>query len=58
MKPKFLNILINSVESGVALGYRRAFKDTDSPKEDHILQTIVAAVMTEIYENFTFEDED
>lgn len=58
MKPKFQNILINAVESGVALGYRRAFKHTDSPKEDQILQSIVAAVMTEIYENFTFEDED
>lgn len=58
MKPKFLNILVNTVESGVALGYRRAFEHTDSPKEDHILQTIVTAVMKEIYENFTFEDED
>lgn len=58
MKPKFQNILVNAVESGVALGYRRAFKHTDSPKEDHILQTIVTAVMSEIYENFTFEDEN
>lgn len=58
MRPKFRIIITNAVESGVTLGYRRAFKHTDSPKEDHILQTIVTAVMNEIYENFTFEDED
>lgn len=58
MKPKFHNILINAVESGVALGYRRAFKHTDSPKEDYILETIVTAVMSEIYESFTFDDEN
>ena len=58
MKPKFRLILEMAIEQGVARGYRRAFKHNDSPLEDAILHSIEESVMSQIYEYFTFEEED
>lgn len=44
------------IEDGVECGYRRAYKHTDSPNEEHIIDNIVTAVMLEISEWFNFEE--
>jgi hypothetical protein len=43
------------VEDGVAYGYRRAFKHTDNPPEEVILDSIVSGVMLELSAWFDFE---
>ena len=56
MKAKTRRILEDAIERGVARGYRRAFKHTDSPSERAILESIEGAVMFEIDNYFTFEE--
>ena len=58
MKPRFYKLLEQSIESGASRGYIRAFKHTDSPKEDAIIASVTKAIMGELHENFNFEDED
>jgi hypothetical protein len=58
MKAKTHRILEMAIEQGVARGYRRAFKHTDSPLEDAILESIEDCVMGEIYEYFTFGENE
>jgi hypothetical protein len=58
MKAKTRRILEDAIERGIERGYRRAFKHTDSPNEDSILESIEDCVMGEIYEYFTFEDDE
>jgi hypothetical protein len=58
MKPKFRVILNQAIEEGVLLGYRRAFKHNEEPSEEVICETIEECVMSQIYEYFTFDEED
>ena len=58
MKAKTRYILERAIEVGVARGYRRAFKHTDSPAEATILGSIEDTVMFEIHQYFTFEDDE
>ena len=58
MKPKFRVILDQAISEGVKIGYRRAFKHNDDPSEEVICETIEECVMSQIYEYFTFDDED
>jgi hypothetical protein len=58
MKPKTRIILEMAIEQGVARGYRRAFKHTDSPAEHSILDSIEECVMSSVYEYFSFDEED
>ena len=58
MKPKFRVILNQAIEEGVLLGYRRAFKHNEDPSEEVICETIEECVMSQIYEYFTFSDEN
>ena len=58
MKPKFRVILNQAINEGVLLGYRRAFKHNEEPSEEIICDTIEECVMSQIYEYFTFEQED
>ena len=58
MKPKFRVILSEASEEGVKIGYRRAFKHNEDPSEETICETIEDCVMSQIYEYFTFDDED
>ena len=58
MKPKFRVILEQAINEGVLRGYRRAFKHNDDPSEEVICETIEECVMSQIYEYFTFDDED
>jgi archaeosine-15-forming tRNA-guanine transglycosylase len=58
MKPKFRVILEQAIEEGVRRGYHRAFKHVENPTEGAIIEHIEEAVMSSIYEYFTFEEED
>ncbi len=58
MKPKFRVILNQAIEEGVLLGYRRAFKHNEDPSEEVICETIEECVMSQIYEYFTFDEEN
>lgn len=57
MKPKIRVILEMAIENGVRRGYRRAFKHIDNPTEESICEHIEEAVMSSVYEFFSFEDE-
>ena len=58
MYPKTRVILEQAINEGVARGYRRAFKHNDSPLEGAILDSIEDCVMGQIYEYFTFSEND
>jgi len=58
MKPKIRGILEMAIEQGVRRGYRRAFKHIDNPTEESIFEHIEECVMGEIYEYFTFEEDE
>jgi hypothetical protein len=46
------------IERGVSVGLQRSRKHTDAPSDDHIRETIQKAVMDEVCEWWTFEDDD
>jgi len=58
MKPKIYNILGRCIEDGLKFGYQRAFKHTDSPTEEQILNTCLIAILDEIFEHFSFDDDE
>ncbi len=58
MKPKIHVILSQAINEGVLRGYRRAFKHNEDPSEEVICETIEECVMSQIYEYFTFPEED
>lgn len=58
MKPKIKAILDRAIEEGVRRGYRRAHKHVENPTEESICESIEVCVMGEIYEYFTFDEED
>jgi hypothetical protein len=55
MKPNTYKIIQEAVENGVALGYNRAYKHSETPSEGFIKQQIYDAVMSEICEWFMFD---
>jgi len=58
MKPKIRVILELAIEEGVRRGYARAHKHVENPAEGAIIEHIEEAVMSQIYEYFTFDEED
>ena len=58
MKPKIRVILEMAIEAGVRRGYARAHKHVENPTEGAIIEQIEDAVMSQIYEYFTFDEED
>lgn len=57
MKVKLYGIIERAVDEGVEAGYRRAFKHTDKPSEEEIVESISRAVMFNIDEVMSFDDE-
>ena len=57
MRVKSYKVLCDAVEAGINYGYRRAHKHEDNPNEASILDSVFMAVMDEIAENFTFDEE-
>ena len=58
MKPKIRVILEQAIEEGVRRGYTRAHKHVENPTEGAIIEQIEDAVMSSIYEYFTFDEDD
>jgi archaeosine-15-forming tRNA-guanine transglycosylase len=58
MKPKTRVILEMAIEQGVRRGYSLAHKHVENPSEAAIIERIEDCVMSEIYEYFTFDEED
>jgi hypothetical protein len=58
MKPKTRVILEMAIEEGVRRGYSRAHKHVENPTEGAIIEHIEEAVMSQIYEYFTFDEEE
>jgi hypothetical protein len=58
MKPKTRVILEMAIEEGVRRGYALAHKHVENPSEGAIIERIEDAVMSQIYEYFTFDEED
>jgi hypothetical protein len=56
MKVKTYAILERAIEEGIAYGYTRAFKHTDSPSEDSIKNEILNSVMNSINEVIEFDE--
>lgn len=57
MRAKTFAILERAVEEGVLRGYHRAHKHVEWPSPEHLRQAIQEAVMGEICEVFSFEEE-
>ena len=57
MRPKFRVILDQAIEEGVRRGYHKAYKHTDAPTDEAVINTIEDCVMGALYEYFDFEDE-
>jgi len=58
MQPKIRVILEKAIEEGVRYGYSRAYKHNDDPSDGTVIEAIENAVMSAIYEYFTFDDEE
>lgn len=58
MRPKVRVILEQAIEEGVRRGYSRAHKHNETPSEGAIIEHIEEAVMSSIYEYFTFDNEN
>jgi len=58
MKPKFRVILEQAIEEGVRSGWNRAHKHVENPTEGAVIEHIEDAVMSSIYEYFTFDEEE
>lgn len=56
MKPKTSVVLEHCIETGLRLGYTRAFKHTDNPDEYTIIGKQHDAIMEEIYQWFDMEN--
>lgn len=56
MKIRAYPVLCRAVEEGVAYGWRRAHKHTDSPDVKTIEEEIVTAVLNEVCQYFDFDD--
>jgi len=57
MRVKAFAVFERALESGVARGIRRAHKHTDSPNVEHLKDEIVRAVLDDVCEVFSFDDE-
>ena len=59
MQPREYRLFTECLENGLRRGYRRAFKYTDHPSDDQILESLQINVMREVHEFFSFApDED
>jgi hypothetical protein len=56
MKPKTLKALEAAIETGIELGYSRAYKHDMDPSEIYIKSCISDAIWTELYEWFDIEE--
>lgn len=59
MKAREYRLFSECLEAGLRRGYRRAYKYTDHPSEEQLLESLHTNVMGEVSEFFSFApDED
>lgn len=58
MKPKIRVILEMAIEEGVRRGWHLAHKHVESPLPSAIMERIEETVMSQIYEYFSFDEEE
>lgn len=58
MKPNLYRIVTECVEVGARRGVNRAFKYTDSPDMETIINNVDQAIMGELCEWFNFEENE
>ena len=56
MRVRAYEVFRRAVEEGVAYGWHRAHKHTDTPNEEHVKDEIVTRVLNEVCEYFDFGD--
>jgi hypothetical protein len=56
--PRIIRVLEVAIESGIALGTRRAYKHNDAPTQQQLQVAIESAIWTELHEWFVFEKEN
>jgi hypothetical protein len=57
MTPDAYKVMTMAVETGVALGVRRAYKHAAKPSEEAIIALVERAVIDELCEWFRFNEE-
>jgi hypothetical protein len=57
MTPDAYKVMTMAVETGVALGVRRAYKHDAKPSDEAIIAAVERAVIDEMCEWFKFEEE-
>jgi len=57
MQVKEYNVLVDCVERGVVMGWNRAYKHSDTPTAAYVHEQITDAVLLEISEYFTFNND-
>lgn len=55
MELKFYEIIEKALEEGIAYGFRRAYKHSDSPSEEILKEYILHAMMTSLDEIIQFK---
>lgn len=55
MKPKLIPLLERCIETGIELGWSRAFKHDDMPSEETIKTKVAEAIWSEIEDWFDFD---
>lgn len=55
LKPDAYKLATEAVEAGIAYGWQRAHKHTDTPEPETIREEIERAVMNELAERFRWE---
>jgi hypothetical protein len=50
-------VMAEAVKWGVEAGYRRAYKYTDTPEDDRFQQCLIDAIMLNLSEQFSFDEE-
>lgn len=58
MKAKSYNILVRAIEEGFEYGWNRAHKHLENPSKEVIQNAINDAIINEICEYFSFDDEE
>jgi hypothetical protein len=56
MRPNDYKVLCMAIEEGIAYGYTRAFKHTDTPSEEVIKIAMEESVLSSICEWFDFRE--
>ena len=57
MQVKEYSVLVDCVERGVVMGWNRAYKHSDTPTAAYVHEQIADAVLLEISEYFTFNND-